>query len=180
MAFAIAFISSNEGKRQGHVDFEQLKRGTARVTFQLYGFERGTVHAIHIHEFGDLSRGCESLGGHYNPTHENHGAFGAHPRHKGDLINNFEANDKGAFEFSYIDSLNVRDLYGRSVVIHTLADDLGLGGYQNLATRELHHLCKERGYKMGARRVMVRELNKQSLITGNAGGRIACGIIGRV
>jgi Cu-Zn family superoxide dismutase len=60
------------------------------------------------------------------------------------------ADEKGTFYFKYYDPLiSVKNIYGRSVVIHAKKDDLGLGN------------------------------NAESLITGNAGNRIACAIIGR-
>ena len=39
---------------------------------QIKGLEPG-MHGIHIHEFGDLSDGCDSAGGHYNPDGVDHG-----------------------------------------------------------------------------------------------------------
>ena len=35
----------------------------------------GTLfHGMHIHEFGEMTNGCEGMGPHYNPTHTPHGA----------------------------------------------------------------------------------------------------------
>ncbi len=36
--------------------------------------DENRLHGIHIHEYGDLSNGCSSAGGHYNPLMVNHGA----------------------------------------------------------------------------------------------------------
>ena len=33
-----------------------------------------SYHGLHIHESGDMSRGCESMGPHYNPFNVNHGS----------------------------------------------------------------------------------------------------------
>jgi len=72
--------------------------------------------------------------------------------HAGDLINNLESNNMGKFNFKYYDNrvklFGLKNIYGRSIVIHDDVDDLGLGG------------------------------NLESLKTGNDGGRIACVIIG--
>jgi Cu/Zn superoxide dismutase len=77
---------------------------------------------------------------------------------------------------------------GRSVVIHYYADDLGQKGivkdgqlvsYQNLSLEELKQLSKERKYPTSkSKQQLVEKLNTESLITGNAGGRMACAIIG--
>ncbi len=170
---AIAHLTDKEGSSRGAVFFSNLYGGGVQVEFDLFGFEPRSIHAIHIHEFGDLSNGCASLGGHYNPTRAKHG------KHKGDLIKNFQTDMAGSFFYRYVDALDISDLFGRSVVIHELPDDLGGARYDGLSTRDLKFLSKERGYKLGPRRAMIAELNSQSNITGNAGRRIACGIIGR-
>ena len=72
-------------------------------------------------------------------------------RHVGDLAN-VEANENGEAYYSAEDSLITLygnySVLGRSCVLHKDIDDLGLGGH---------------------------ELSKT---TGNAGGRVACGVIG--
>jgi Cu-Zn family superoxide dismutase len=152
---AICIIPSH-----GRVTFSQCckKHKRVKVVFNLFNFAPRATHAIHIHEFGDLSDGCKSLGPHYNPTNETHGSidFPDAPRHAGDLINNFTTDDKGRFEYAYVDDklskVDFSDIYGRSIVIHDGIDDLGRGKGKNKA---------------------------ESLQTGNAGTRLACGIIGR-
>jgi superoxide dismutase, Cu-Zn family len=123
----------------------------------LSGFQAHATHAIHIHEFGDLRKGCESLGGHYNPYGTVHGRFinrepcksDENSRHAGDLVNNITANSQGRVILKYFDPLVITpEVIGRSVVIHKGVDDLGLGN------------------------------NAESLITGNAGARMACAVIG--
>jgi len=140
---------------EGYVTFTELgARPGVRVRFQLSGFAPGAVHAVHVHEFGDLRDGCDSLGGHFNPTGDAHGSIWVpeHGRHAGDLINNLRANHKGEVVFEYEDPMLSIDgphgVIGRSVVIHQGVDDLGLGGYSDSKT------------------------------TGHAGGRMACAVIG--
>lgn len=138
----------------GYVLFEQLKaRAPVRVTFHLEGFKKpDSLHAVHIHEYGDLRDGCMSLGGHWNPFHKNHGNQMTKDRHAGDLINNLKTDAQKRFLFSYDDSsisiLGKYSILGRSVVLHDGVDDLGLGDAP------------------------------ESLVTGNAGGRMACAVIG--
>ena len=109
------------------------------------------LHGFHIHQSGDLREGCSSLCSHYNPHNKNHGGTGVKERHVGDL-GNIKPNKKGVVKKTIYDKLiKLRGKYsviGRSIVIHEKEDDLGMGE------------------------------NDESLITGNAGNRIACGIIG--
>ncbi len=181
MDSGIACIIDNEYGKKGFVTFEQLQRGRCKISFHLYDFEPHSVHAMHIHSRGNLLRGCKSLGPHYDPTASNlHGAFGSKIRHhRGDLLNNFQANESGSFEFVYVDSLKVKDLYGRSVVIHAFPDDLGRADYGTFPIQDLAAFCRERGYTERSRRAMIKKLNHESRTTGNASVRIACGIIGR-
>jgi len=112
-----------------------------------------SIHALHIHEYGNLLKGCMGAGGHYNPYNEYHGSKKHHGirRHVGDLINNVKSS-KGGIKTSFCDELvtlyGPNSVFGRTLVIHSGEDDLGLGG------------------------------DEESLITGNAGGRMACAIIG--
>lgn len=52
------------------------------------------LHGFHIHEKGDLSGGCKSAGGHYNPFGMTHGSRESEERHVGDL-GNIEADENG-------------------------------------------------------------------------------------
>ncbi len=154
---AISVIQS-ENNIKGFVHFHQCSQNEpVFVYFHLHGFRPNQTHAIHIHEFGDLTDGCKSLGPHYNPQNTVHGSmkYPQYPRHSGDLINNLTSNKNGNFEFSYEDELltlyGEQTILGRSVVIHEGIDDLGRG---------------------------TGNKEKESKITGNAGNRIACSIIG--
>lgn len=141
----------------GVIKFHQCieNRGT-NVYFDLYGMKPNKKMACHIHEFGDESDGCISLGPHWNPTNRDHGSIkiDIHNSHAGDLINNILSDGSGKFKFSYMDPRVqikgdvTKSIIGRSIVIHNGIDDLGLGG------------------------------NAESKKTGNAGGRMACDIIG--
>jgi Cu-Zn family superoxide dismutase len=152
---AISII--NEKIIKGTVEFHQCQGvDNCVVNFNLKGFKPYAIHAIHIHEYGDLRDGCKSLGAHLNLKNKNHGNLGdIKNSHTGDLINNIHADKNGNFKYSYIDpriqiSGNInKSIIGCSIVIHDGIDDLGLGG------------------------------NEESLKTGNAGGRMACSIIGK-
>lgn len=115
------------------------------------GLNPNQEHAIHIHECGDLTKGCESCCAHYNPFKMHHGGPNSADRHVGDL-GNIIADANGIARFEIIDHMvklnSMYSVYGRSIVIHEDPDDLGLGGYSD------------------------------SMTTGHAGKRIGCGIIG--
>ncbi|XP_076584234.1 extracellular superoxide dismutase [Cu-Zn]-like [Chaetodon auriga] len=111
----------------GQVLFKQdYPQGKLKVLLRISGFPvRGDpeLRAVHIHQFGDLSKGCESTGGHYNPYNEDH------PNHPGDF-GNFETQqgkisaliEAEATLFGGVSAI------GRAVVVHEKMDDLGLGG----------------------------------------------------
>jgi Cu-Zn family superoxide dismutase len=105
-------------------------------------------HGFHIHEFGDMNKGCESMGPHYNPDDTTHGELDQ--GHVGDL-GNITADDNGTASFSIeakrVDLIGDRSVVGRGMVVHADPDDLGKGG------------------------------DEESLKTGNAGDRLACGVI---
>ncbi|KAG7440879.1 uncharacterized protein BT62DRAFT_937665 [Guyanagaster necrorhizus] len=148
---ATVFVSG-DSKVTGKVTFEQASPDAPMVvTGSLEGLDPSASRGFHIHQFGDLSEGCISAGPHFNPFGKNHGAPTDADRHVGDL-GNIKSDEVGAAVFSFSDSLislnGPLSIIGRAVVVHAGTDDLGKGG------------------------------NEESLKTGNAGGRAACGVIG--
>jgi len=115
------------------------------------GLNPNQKHAFHIHEYGDLTDNCNSACAHYNPFNENHGDRTSVHRHIGDL-GNLQADENGNCTFQFEDSLiklsGETSVIGRSFIIHEDEDDLGFGGFPD------------------------------SLITGHAGKRLVCGVIG--
>jgi len=138
-------------KVKGTVFFTQENEDSpVVVTGEINSLSKG-LHGFHIHEFGDNTNGCISAGAHFNPHGKEHGAPEDENRHVGDL-GNVEAGDDGIAKVNITDKLlsltGPLSIIGRSAVVHADPDDLGKGGH---------------------------ELSKT---TGNAGGRLACGVIG--
>lgn len=184
------FVPSSNNGIKGTVKFYQ----NGKCEIKLQGLVPNHTHAIHIHEFGDLTGGCKTCGGHYNPENVTHGSLKhpSHPMHVGDLCNNITANDKGVIiETHHFPDVIVNDILGRSVVIHKLADDLGMQGiyegkkfksYSDMSLNELKLYANKRNYfKRGdkiTREIIINKLNTESLKTGNAGSRMGCAVIG--
>ena len=97
---AIAIL--NEKNIKGTIKFHQCQGfDNCLVNFDLKGFKSNAIHAIHIHEYGDLSEGCKSLGGHLNLKNKTHGNLSdIKNSHTGDLINNIHADKYGNFKYS--------------------------------------------------------------------------------
>ena len=59
----VNFIANFNDKVKGYVYFHQCsKTSNVMVIFDLYNMQPNMIHACHIHEYGDISNGCESLG----------------------------------------------------------------------------------------------------------------------
>lgn len=122
-------LSESELKITGKVYFKQeYPKGMLEAYFDLTGFppDSNSARAIHIHTFGDLSNGCDSAGGHYNPFSVNH------PGHPGDFGNFIPVN--GVIQ-KHLTNLPPKlfgplSVLGKSVVVHKLPDDLGKGNNQ--------------------------------------------------
>ncbi|KAG8758187.1 Superoxide dismutase [Cu-Zn] [Ceratobasidium sp. 423] len=151
--YAKAYLTGPNGTVAGVVNFYQpsgLER--VKVTGTLKGLGTQGKKGFHIHEFGDISNGCTSPGGHFNPYSKNHGGPESTERHVGDL-GNIVAGPDGTATFEIQDKEitlagGKRSIIGRTVMVHAAEDDLGLGGQSD------------------------------SLTTGHAGARVACGVIG--
>ncbi|KAL9269712.1 Superoxide dismutase [Cu-Zn], chloroplastic-like protein [Drosera capensis] len=165
---------------EGVVTLTQEDDGPTAVNVKITGLTPGP-HGFHLHEFGDTTNGCISTGPHFNPNKLTHGAPEDEIRHAGDL-GNIIANADGdialhrsfgqivechgwttnsssdLYVFTGIAEATIVDkqiplsgqnsVVGRAFVVHELEDDLGKGGHE------------------------------LSLSTGNAGGRLACGVVG--
>ncbi|KAJ6585053.1 superoxide dismutase [Mycena capillaripes] len=149
---ALAVVVLKGDQATGTVTFEQKNGvGATTVTGELRNLDPLASRGFHVHQFGDLTDGCLSAGPHFNPFARNHGAPSDTERHVGDL-GNIKTDESGSASFKFEDpliSLNgPLSILGRAVVLHAGTDDLGRGG------------------------------DPESLKTGNAGARAACGVIG--
>ena len=158
---AICVFTNCSGKIKGKVIFKPTLRGL-QIKIYMEGLKPG-YHGFHIHEYGDLSEGCGSLCAHFNPTKSVHGGRDSEERHLGDL-GNILADSNGVVDMviydKYLAISGEFGVVGRSVVVHEKEDDLGKGG-----------LDKNNN-------VIDEDIRAESLKTGNAGKRIACGVIG--
>lgn len=113
----------------GTVTFTQ-ENGVVTMVAEMEGLTEG-VHAIHIHEKADCSSpNGKSTGGHWNPTYEAHGKWGAKEGyHKGD-IGNFTAgtDGKGSITFTTDEwcigcGEETKDIVGKAIIVHAGTDD---------------------------------------------------------
>ena len=140
-------------KVEGVVRFTQNK-GKLKINYDIKNLPKG-YHGFHIHKFGDLTDGCKTAGPHFTTYKKNiHGGPNSNLKHNGDLGNiyNKKSNTKGTKKISSkvlsINPCSKNSIIGRSIIVHKDRDDLGKGN------------------------------NLESLKTGNAGARLACGVIG--
>jgi Cu-Zn family superoxide dismutase len=142
----MVLTAKGKGNVVATINFTEVS-GKTVLTGQFENLPQGK-HGIHLHETGDCSSDdASSAGGHWNPTNEAHGKWGVPPFHRGD-IGNFEADKDGKALYEFGTDLwcigcgdPLRDIVGKSVIIHAGEDD-----------------CT-------------------SQPSGNAGARIACGVI---
>ena len=148
---AIAFFDTE--KIKGTVHFtEDLFNNDVSIDIDLYSKFKNSDHGFHVHQAGDLTDGCTSACAHFNPYNSKHGGPESNERHVGDL-GNIHFNSLGRCRQTFSDKMiKLRgyksNILGRMLVIHEDRDDLGKGN------------------------------NKESLITGNAGKRVTCAVIG--
>lgn len=123
-----ASLDASQPQVTGLVLFRQLGPGARlEAYFALEGFPvepNVSSRAIHVHQFGDLSQGCESTGPHYNPLGVQH------PQHPGDF-GNFVVRDGSLWKYRAGLAASLSGPYsiaGRAVVVHAGEDDLGRGG----------------------------------------------------
>merc|ERR1712151_855310 len=106
---------------EGIVAFTQENKDSkCTITAKITGLTPG-LHGFHIHEFGDLTNGCTTAGGHYNPYGKNHGGPDDEERHVGDM-GNAVAGEDGVATFTLHDHLislfGEHNVIGRACVVH--------------------------------------------------------------
>lgn len=146
----ICILEPNNYNITGIINLKETIKGLS-ISYNINGLKDG-LHGFHIHEYGDLTQGCTSACSHFNPNNKKHGGLHSKERHEGDLGNIYSKNKKSIGKL-FVKNINLTKKFkysvlGRMIVIHQDEDDLGKGN------------------------------NEESLKTGNAGKRLACGIIG--
>ncbi|CAG9535421.1 unnamed protein product [Cercopithifilaria johnstoni] len=149
---AIAVLRSNTAN--GIIYFQQNDENSPTTIYgEISGLTPG-LHGFHIHQYGDATNDCISAGSHFNPFGNTHGGPTDQMRHIGDLGNINAGNDGIAHVNIISNDIKLSgpiSIIGRSLVVHAKADDFGKG---------------------------VGDEREESLKTGNAGGRVVCGIVG--
>lgn len=109
---AVAWVRGGENNVQGTVRFYETPQGVL-VRAELDGLPGPNgIYAFHIHEGTD----CTDPGTHYNPGRQ------PHPYHAGDLPPLFSANGR-AFSLFLTDRFTLRQVIGKTVIIHSNPDD---------------------------------------------------------
>ncbi|KAJ7672750.1 superoxide dismutase [Mycena rosella] len=145
-------VLKGDSKATGTVTFEQLDNGVTTVTGELRNLDPLASRGFHIqYSIWGRDRRMLVYWAAFQSHAKQHGAPTDKERHVGDL-GNIKTDDVGSASFKFQDSLislnGPLSIVGRAVVLHAGTDDLGRGG------------------------------DPESLKTGNAGARAACGVIG--
>ena len=146
------YPDTNNINVNGIVNFKKFTN-YLQISYEIYNLEDGE-HGFHIHKCGDITKGCKSGCEHFNPYNKNHGSLTSLDSHAGDLGNIVSKNgiSKGIIKTKKvsIDGEKKNSIIGRMIIVHADRDDLGMG----------------------------KDNISESKKTGNAGKRLACGIIG--
>ena len=82
---ASATLKNAEGKDVGSVNLTQTPHGVL-INLSVKGLAAGE-HAFHVHAVGKCEPPFTSAGGHFNPTNKKHGMLAAEGYHAGDMPN---------------------------------------------------------------------------------------------
>lgn len=118
-----------DSKQIGTAKFYQLSDGKIKMDLEINFPERAdSTVAVHFHEHGDCGNMGENTHGHWNPTDEAHGKWGAEAYHSGD-IGNIKLDGKGhgvvsvtSDRWNTMDN-DVKNIVGRGIIVHGGTDD---------------------------------------------------------
>jgi Cu-Zn family superoxide dismutase len=142
-------IKTSAGEDAGSATFRQLKDGKLSIKLNLKNLPFGQ-HAVHIHEHPVCTTDFKSAGGHFNPAGKQHGTMNPEGHHNGDLPQNISIGENHAGQASFkVDYLSMTP-----------------GQTNNILDN-------------GGTAIVVHEKadDMKTDPTGNAGNRIACGVI---
>jgi Cu-Zn family superoxide dismutase len=143
-------LKTSTGQDAGTATFHQSKKGELTIKVKLKNLPPGE-HAVHIHQ-KPLCEGPDfkTAGGHFNPEHKQHGFMNPMGHHAGDLQPNLVIGSDGSGEVTYkVD-------------------------YLSLAPGSPHSILADGGTSIV---VHAGPDDMKSDPAGNAGNRIACGVI---
>lgn len=121
---ALAWVQGGDANPgiSGLVKFYDTPYGGVLVEAEVFGLPNimmqgsSDFYAMHIHQYGDCSQNFTKVGEHYNPQNM------PHPQHAGDLLP-LLSNQGYAYSVFYDKRFQVKDIMGRSVIIHAMRDD---------------------------------------------------------
>jgi Cu-Zn family superoxide dismutase len=154
---ATAVLHDVHGQRVGVAVFEE-RRGKVSVSADVWRVTPG-FHGFHVHAVGLCDPPFTTAGGHFNPEGTTHGD------HAGDLPSLLVNSDRtGELRFE-TDRFSLRDLFdedGSALMVHE-----GRDNYANIPDRYIPDTTGTPGP------------DADTLATGDAGDRAACGVIKR-
>jgi superoxide dismutase, Cu-Zn family len=154
---ATAALHDASGRRVGLAVFKE-RRGKVEISADVWQATPG-FHGFHVHAVGLCEPPFTSAGGHYNPGDVEHGD------HAGDLPS-LLVNEDGTGELEFeTDRFSLRDLFdadGSALILHE-----GRDNYANIPDR---YVSQATG---------VPGPDADTLATGDAGARAACGVVER-
>lgn len=157
---ALAVLNNADGETIAAVKMTSLHGDNVKVTAAARDVRpAGAFHGFHIHETGVCNPPFTSAGDHYNPDSTDHG------QHAGDLPP-LSVTDNGEAATSFVtDRFTVDELFnddGSAIIIHDGSDNLA-----NIPQRYHSHTEDVRGP------------DSETRGAGDAGDRLACGVLTR-
>ncbi|MFD0985920.1 superoxide dismutase family protein [Methyloligella solikamskensis] len=151
---ASATLKDTDGKEIGTVELKDMAADGTLLSVEITDLSAGT-HAFHIHETGKCEPPFKSAGGHFNPDDDTHGYMTEDGPHAGDMPN-ITVPDSGKLTF---------EVYNSEV---SVTEDEGL-------------LEDTEGYLFDddGSAIVIHDGadDYKSQPSGDAGNRIACGVI---
>lgn len=164
---ATAVLHDADGAQVGIVTWTQAD-GSVSVDVVVAGLPAG-FHGFHVHAVGECTPPFTSAGGHLNP------GDASHPGHAGDMPV-LLVNADGTGEARFVtDRYAAADLLGAALIVHGNPDN-----YANIPDRYVAPAPSDAPSASPAsspEALMVSGPDAATLATGDAGPRIACGVI---